>query len=161
VIEAELSERRRDELQAMDDNESTRFNFGRQLHVVIFTRLTPGWSIDAITLQELQRERMSSGFESDEPFICLARYTAAPRPEQQDEDEVARGTTLAVVACYCTREQDALADLWGMALQFDSELSGADGSVWPYFKCSLMGPGATGEGNRGWYGSQCSAVFFS
>jgi hypothetical protein len=84
---------------------------------------------------------MSSGFESDEPFICLAIYTAAPRPEQQDEDEVARGTTRAVVACYCTRKQDALADLWGMTQQFGSELSGADGSSVAVLQTFLDGSG--------------------
>jgi hypothetical protein len=90
----------------------------------IFTRLTPGWSIDSITIRKLRLGCISLGFEVyclfDDHAICLAICTTLPRPGRQDG--LASAThTRAVAAFEAQEKQDALADIWDMTLQFESE----------------------------------------
>jgi hypothetical protein len=61
-------------------------------------------------------------YRFDDPFLCLAIYTAPARPGRQDEDEDARATYAGCGSLLCTRKEDALADFWDRTLQFESEL---------------------------------------
>jgi hypothetical protein len=97
----------------------------RAYYVVIYMRLTPGWNIDSIPLWNFRlgcitREKKAFCLFGD-PTLCLPICTIAPRP-------AGRLLTWAVAAREAHERQDALADLWDLMLQFESELSYADRS---------------------------------